>query len=145
MKCYRNKDGIHLLNPFSDYMVCGDAMDTHIDEPQLGVMEKVYPQPITCPRCIEMINCCGAATTAEAAGGELCKTRDGVTVVPGMKVYFWFGPSFRIDLYERTVKSVQADGWLNWVEKGPERGRCAEDCYSTSKAAEAAKGVNEDD
>lgn len=58
-------------------------------------------------------------------------------VVPGMVVHFWFGPSYRIELYTRTVRTVEADGWLTWVEKGPERGRSAEDCYSTHKAAEA--------
>ena len=58
-------------------------------------------------------------------------------VVPGMEVYFWFGPSYRIELYQRTVKTIEADDWLTWVQKGPGRGRGAEDCYSTHKAAEA--------
>ena len=57
-------------------------------------------------------------------------------VAPGMRVYFWFGPSFRIELYGRTVASITADAWLTWVEKGPERsGKSAEDCYNSREAA----------
>ncbi len=66
--------------------------------------------------------------------GEL--TQDCL-VVPGMVMYFYFGPSYRIELYKRTVKTIEADGWMTWIEKGPERGRMSEDCCNSNEAAEA--------
>ena len=70
--------------------------------------------------------------------GEL---REDCPVVPGMVMYFLFGPSFRIELYERTVRTIEADGWLTWVEEGPEQsgGRNSEDCCNSRAAAEFVK------
>lgn len=57
-------------------------------------------------------------------------------VAPGMVMYFYFGPSYRIELYKRTVRTIESDGWMTWVEEGPERGRNSEDCFNSHAAAE---------
>jgi hypothetical protein len=41
-----------------EFTLCGDAFDIHIDEPELGKLKTVKAQPVTCPRCKEVILAC---------------------------------------------------------------------------------------
>jgi hypothetical protein len=41
-----------------EFTLCGDAFDIHIDEPELGKLKTVKAQPVTCPRCTEVILAC---------------------------------------------------------------------------------------
>ena len=56
----KNKDGVHLMDAVqgNEFTLCGDSFDIHVDDPSLGKLKSVKPQPITCPSCTEIILLC---------------------------------------------------------------------------------------
>ncbi len=69
---YENENGVHYIGPWSDYMLCGDAVDGLLSNWQHGISEEDTPlamndframepskkRVVTCPKCIIMIKHC---------------------------------------------------------------------------------------
>ena len=63
-----NNEGVHLIGAFSDYTLCGDALEG--DGPNgLEEVVNVARGPVTCERCIEIIEHCRGVRT-QKGGGE---------------------------------------------------------------------------
>ena len=56
---FENDDGVHLLGPLGDYMICGDSMDAHVYS-DVDEMVEVPQQNLTCERCLDVLELCAA-------------------------------------------------------------------------------------
>ncbi len=59
VKLMTNKDGVHLIGPAGEYALCGDAIDIGSEKGEEDMRDTTVGT-VTCKRCAEVLNLCGA-------------------------------------------------------------------------------------